>query len=94
MKKHIIQFEVLLSGTSTGALEAVYIKLRQGKVHRTEELCEDLLLCDYGANDELIGIEILGPVKMSRIVKQVDPLLRKPFQKFVLHSVPKDLVTV
>lgn len=87
-----IQFEVSVSGRSDGTLEAMYIRLRQGTVARTEEIEEDVLLCDFDRRGNLLGIEILAPVKLRNLTKLVSPPVRTPFRRFVGQAVPEELI--
>ncbi len=89
----ILHFELSTSGRSDGTIEAVYIRVRDGAVARTEEVKPDVLMCDYDADDNLVGIEILAPVKISSIVKKVDAPSRPSFKRFVKQSAPGELVT-
>ncbi len=85
-------FEISVSGRSDGTVEAMYIRLRGGKVHKTIEIQEDVLLCDYDRRGNVLGFEVLAPVKISQLVKQVSSPVRKSFEKFVRQSAPDQLV--
>lgn len=64
-----IGFEVSVSGRDEGTLEAIYVRFSKGRVARTEELQEDVLLADYDAHGQLIGLEILAPVRLRDLVR-------------------------
>lgn len=87
-----LTFELSNSGRSDGSLKAAYVRLRDGKVCRTVEIEPDLLLCDYDRNDNLIGIEILGPVALSQVAQQVSSAIRWPFKRFMSHMAPAELI--
>jgi len=87
-----IGFELSISGDTDGTLEAVYITVRDGKAHRTREIIEDIVLADYDDRGRLIGIEILAPVKLSKLTPLVEQGRRKPFRDFVKAQAPAELV--
>jgi len=87
-----IRFELSISGRDDGTLEAVYISLRPGKVRKTQEVKRNALLADYDEHGNIIGIEILAPVRLSKITSLAEQPLRGSFRKFVKKSVPADLV--
>ena len=87
-----VGFEISLSARNDGTLEAAYIRLKDGKVARTEEVIEDVLLVDYNSRRDILGIEILSTVKLSDLVPLVDQPRRRPFRKFIKQSVPQELV--
>jgi len=85
-------FQLSISGRDDGRLEALYISLSERKVARTEEVVEDVLLVDYDSRGNVVGIEILAPVKMSRVTRLVDQPRRKPLRKFIEQSAPGEMV--
>ena len=85
-------FELSLSAGEDGTLETMYIRFRNGKVKRTREVIEETVIADYDEHDDLVGIEILGPVKLSELAKLVEQPRRTSFRKFVKHSGPPCLV--
>lgn len=87
-------FEISISGRADGTLEAVYITVRDGKARRTKEIIEDIVLADYDSRGRLIGIEILAPVKISKLTPLVEEKRRKPFRNFVKTQAPDELVLV
>ena len=95
MMKHsdrISGFELSLSAHEDGTLDTLYIRFRKGKVKRTSEVIEDTVIADYDENDNLLGIEILAPVKLSELAKFVEQPRRTSFRRFVKHSGPPCLV--
>ncbi len=87
-----LTFELSVSGRNDGTLEAAYIRFRVGKVKRSREVIEDTLIADYDAQDNLLGVEILAPVKLSELTKLVERPRRLSFRKFVKTSGPPYLV--
>lgn len=88
-----VGFELSVSARDDGTIEAVYISLkRDAKVVKTRELSEDILLGDYNASGDLVGIEILAPVKISNLVDLVEEPKKPSFRKFVKHAAPRELV--
>jgi uncharacterized protein YuzE len=85
-------FELSVSADEDGTLETMYIRFRNGKIKRTSEVIEDTVIADYDEHDNLVGIEILGPVKLSELAKLVEQPRRTSFRKFVKRSGPPCLV--
>lgn len=85
-------FKLSISASEDGAVQAIYISLRNTKVARTKEIEEDILLADYDSKGRLVGIEILAPVQLKIITRLVDEPRRKPFRRFVRDQAPDDLV--
>ncbi|MCH7592250.1 MAG: DUF2283 domain-containing protein [Planctomycetes bacterium] len=92
MQGKAIGFEMSISARNDGTVEAVYILVRGNKVARTKEIIEDILLADYDSRGQLVGIEILAPVRIQRITPLVEQPRRRPFSKFVRERAPADLV--
>jgi uncharacterized protein YuzE len=88
----IVGFELSLTAREDGKIESLYIRFGNGKVKRTSEVIEDTVIADYDGNDNLLGIEILAPVKLSELAKLVDEPRRTSFRRFVRHSGPPRLV--
>ena len=81
-----------ISARNDGTVEAVYILVRDNKAVRTKEIVEDVLLADYDSRGQLVGIEILGPVKLLEITPLVEEPRRRPFRRFVKERAPDELV--
>ena len=82
-----------ISARSDGTVEAIYILLRDERVFRTEEVRPDILLADYNRRGDLVGIEVLAPVKLSALSRLVEESQRRPFRRFVRERAPEELVT-
>lgn len=87
-----IGLQLSISARNDGTLEAVYICVGDGKVARTEEIIEDILLADYNRRGDLVGIEILAPVKIQRITSLVDQPRRRTLRRFIKERAPEELV--
>ena len=48
-------------------MEALYINVSEEKVHKTTEVLWDVLLVDRDLEGNLMGIEILGPMKITAV---------------------------
>ena len=81
-----------ISARDDGTIEAVYILVRDNKAVRTKEIVEDILLADYNSRGQLVGIEILAPVKINKIATLVEEPRRRPFRRFVKARAPEELV--
>lgn len=90
-KEHV-GFELSVSGRDDGTIEAAYVYLSKRKVARTKEVVEDILLADYDAKGRLIGVEILAPIRLSKIAALVDRPQRAQLVKFLRCSAPQELV--
>ncbi|RJP37982.1 MAG: DUF2283 domain-containing protein [Phycisphaerales bacterium] len=88
-----VSFECSISARDDGTLEAVYLQVAQGQAERTVEVIQDILMADYDAAGNLLGFELLAPVKLADILEVVDPPIRQPFQRFVEKAAPRELVT-
>ncbi len=85
-------FELSVSARNDGTLEAMYVRFSNRKVARTDEVIEDVLLVDLDSRNELVGIEILAPVKLSVVAGIVEKPMRASFRKFIRSAAPSDLV--
>ncbi len=89
---NILGFELSVSARGDGTVEAMYIRISNRKVSKTDEVIEDVLLVDLDSHGDLVGIEILAPVKLSQITEIVEKPRRAIFRKFVRQAAPKKLV--
>lgn len=74
----------------TGSVLAVYFQIRSGRSAKTVELADGMMLADYNAQGELIGLEVLGPCKANALDKLVDD---QEARKFIRNAAPRELVT-
>jgi len=91
-KRWVAGFETSVSARDDGTLEAMYIRFRQGKVARTREIIEDVLLADYNSRGVLIGIEILDAVRLSDLAKLVEQPQRKVFRDVIRRTAPPEFI--
>jgi uncharacterized protein YuzE len=63
------QFEFEITGTvgAEGHIELAYIRFAKAEVAKTVEIDGDRLLADYDTAGNLVGIEILAPVKTIQL---------------------------
>jgi uncharacterized protein YuzE len=89
-------FGLSVTARPDGSLEAAYLQLSDHKVARTEEVVQSGLLLDLDENNEIVGVEILAPVSLDRVIDLADRLdesQRQAFETFVRSSAPPALVT-
>ena len=91
-RRRQVGFEMSISARNDGAIEAVYILVRDDKAKRTKEIIEDILLADYSSRGQLVGIEILAPVKLAKITPLVEERRRRPFRRFLKEQAPDQLI--
>ena len=91
-KKPTVNFEVSISGRDDGTVEAIYVKFLSDAVAKTVEVEQDGLLVDYNANGDVVGIEILAPVKLAQLTDLVEQSQRDSFRKFIRTTVPDSFV--
>lgn len=73
----------------TGRVIAVYLRVREGKCHRTKEYSDGIVFADYDKRGKLLGIEILGRCRAT-VLNQIATL---PSEKqFVRNSVPRGML--
>ncbi len=88
-----LEMYVKTSGDSnTGEFYAAYFQIRSGTVVDTRELIDGLVFADFGADDQLLGIELLGfcePEQLAAFVKDEPEAVKH----FVHWAAPKQLVT-
>ena len=64
-----IGYEISTSAGEDGTIEAAYIRFSRGPVAETREINGDVLLADFDKEGNLVGVEILAPVKISELTK-------------------------
>ncbi len=82
---------ISVSDAGEGALIA-YIGDEATPVARTEQIIEATLLADYDEDGELVGIEVLAPVRLADVVALVTPEEREPLAVFLRQSAPRELL--
>ena len=94
MGKKPISFEITVSSGQGGGVQAFYIHFSKNKVHYTDELKANTLMADYDRQGDIVGIEVIAPVKVGDITRSVKEEIRIPLRKFLRQGAPKELVAV
>ena len=90
-KRGGFSFRVEVNCLESGSVASCYIHLADRKVAKTREVRKGILLADYDRKGRLVGLEILGPIKLSIVIKQLDHIMRQPFRKALRESFPASL---
>ena len=80
---------------ATGDVLAVYFRIREGRVRKTSEFADGLAFADYDVNGRLLGIELLGPCRISIVDKIAakEPLdIRKQTKRFMKNAGPPSMI--
>ena len=85
-------FEISVSARNDGTIEATYIRITDRRVHRTEEIKDDVLFADYDAIGNLVGIELLAPAKMVTITNLVDKKMRPSLKRMLKNAAPPQFI--
>ncbi len=85
-------FELSLSSREDGTLEAIYIRVSDGEVAESKEIEQDVVIADYDKDGNLVGVEILSPVRIASLNMLVKNQRRTAFQRFVEESFPRSFV--
>lgn len=77
-----------------GSVEAAYLRLTTDKVARTEEVLPNALLVDLSGNGRVVGMEILAPIPMEKLLRLIPALEgRTAVEKFARAAIPRRLFT-
>jgi uncharacterized protein YuzE len=78
----------------TGGLVAVYLRVRQGKVARTEEVEDGVINADFGEAGELLGVEVLSPCDPLVLESLADEEHDEPgiVRRFLLSATPRGMI--
>jgi uncharacterized protein YuzE len=88
-------FGLTVNAREDGTLEAAYVQLSGARAVRTEEVIKSVLLVDYDADNGLVGIEILAPVKIATVLEIADHMEvahRQSFNDFVKRYAPPGIL--
>jgi uncharacterized protein YuzE len=66
---------------------AVYIRIRNHKVHRSEKLGDGEVILDLGSRGEIVGIEIVEPCRAA-ILERVASEHKEPSIRTLVHGLP------
>ena len=83
--------ELTVSAREDGALEAAYVQLSNGKVVRTQEIVPSVFLVDFDEGGNVVGLEILAPVKISTVLEVAEKWAgpqREAFNEFMKNYAP------
>ena len=72
----------------TGEILAVYFRFRKGRVSETRAFAGGAAFANYSKNGDLLGIELLGPCKLS-VLDKIS--LDRDSKRFVERSVPREM---
>ena len=73
----------------TGAIMAVYWRVRKGKSQTIREFADGAAFADYGRDGKLLGIELLAPCSIKVLDKIAGQQLTKAFRK---NSIPRAML--
>ncbi len=90
MTKPVFRVETSVDD-DTGALVAVYLRVRDGEVAETKEVEEGIVYADYDAHGSLLGIELLGPCNMA-VLEGVTANEPEAVKRFLRGGAPRGLV--
>jgi len=76
---------------TTGDPVAAYLRVREGKVTQTKEICAGVAFADYGADGVLLGIELLAPCRVD-ILAGVSEKEPEPVRQFLRSGVRKEMI--
>jgi uncharacterized protein YuzE len=79
--------------SESGDIQAVYFRVRDGKVAKTKEYAEGAIFADFNSRGRLLGIEMLAPCNIS-VLERVAAQSEQPAQakQFVRRAVPREMV--
>jgi Protein of unknown function (DUF2283) len=76
----------------TGQAVAVYLRVREGTIARTNEVKDGYAYADYDSDGMLLGIELLGPCEVQ-ILDSLAENEPEQVRRFLLGGTPRELVT-
>lgn len=79
---------------STAVGRPRFPRAADAKPAKTKEIDQDALLADFDSRGRLMGLEVLAPVKLSALLKQVKAPARKPFKRFLQFTAPREFVVM
>lgn len=89
MSEHCYKVDVSVD-EQTGRVQAVYFRVRKGKVAETIEVVDGKVNADYDAQGQLLGVEMLGPCEAAVL----DQLGSDPEAvAFIRRAAPAELVS-
>jgi hypothetical protein len=88
--------ELSINARPDGTLEAAYVQVSEKAVASTRELIRSVLVVDFDADGELVGVEFLAPVKVAdveKIAKSLESPQRDSFETFIHKYIPSALMS-
>jgi hypothetical protein len=76
----------------TGGIRAAYLRVRQGEVAETREVSEGRAFADYGADGQLLGVELLAPCEVA-VLDRVAAQEPESIKRFLRGGAPRELVS-
>jgi uncharacterized protein YuzE len=76
---------------TTGDPIAAYLRVREGKVAETREVSEGVVFADYGADEALLGIELLAPCAVE-ILDRISEKEPESVRQFLRRGVRKEMI--
>jgi uncharacterized protein YuzE len=76
---------------TTGEPVAAYLRIREGKVTETKEISEGVAFAYYGADGDLLGIELLAPCQMD-VLDRVSEQEPESVQRCLRSGVRKEMI--
>ena len=76
---------------STGDPVAAYVRIREGRVARTIEICEGVAFADFTGDGELLGIELLTPSRMDFLDRILESET-EPVRRFLRRGLLKEMI--
>lgn len=85
-------YELSVSARDDGTLAAMYVCFSGKPVRYTKEIVGGTVMADFDKDDNLVGLEILAPVKLDQLVKQIKRSERPAFRRFVTRAAPREFL--
>ena len=73
----------------TGGVMAVYLQIKKGQSVTTRELAGGAAFADYDRKGRLLGIEMIGPCRVSALTRIAT---EEPEKKFLRESIPRGML--
>jgi uncharacterized protein YuzE len=85
------KFRLEVSYSDAGDPVAAYVRVREGKIAKTTEICDGVAFADYGADGFLLGIELLAPCRVE-LLESIAAQEPGPVQEFLRRGVRKEMI--
>jgi uncharacterized protein YuzE len=81
--------ELSINARNDGTLEAAYVQITSEPVTSSLELIKSVLVVDFDDRGEIVGVEILAPVKIADVEKIAEKSLKSPQSDSLLRFLRK-----